>query len=135
MSRVALDAFALLKEVAMFIPRSIFVARTIVLTLTCLCLLSVGSTSISHAPQLSAVGSEDTSHGIKLQAQLSGTVILRAVFAADGKVKYIFAIHPLDYGLTEQAIRAARQINFIPATINGKPVSQYIQIEYNFNLY
>lgn len=69
------------------------------------------------------------------QAGVSGTVILRAVFAADGKVKYILVIRSLPYGLTEQAIRAARKIKFIPATIDDRPVSQFIQIEYNFNLY
>ncbi len=69
------------------------------------------------------------------QSGVQGTVVLRAVFAADGRVKYIFVIKGLDYGLTEACIRAARSIRFIPATIDGRPVSQYVQIEYNFNLY
>jgi len=38
-------------------------------------------------------------------------------------------------GLTLKAVQAARQIRFIPATVNGQPVSQWVQIEYNFNLY
>jgi hypothetical protein len=38
-------------------------------------------------------------------------------------------------GLTEQAIKAARRIKFIPATKDGQPVSTYIQLEYNFNLF
>jgi len=41
----------------------------------------------------------------------------------------------LPYGLTERAIAAARQIKFTPATKDGRPVSMYIQLEYNFNLY
>lgn len=67
--------------------------------------------------------------------QVTGTVVLRAVFAADGQVRAIRPIRTLPDGLTIQAIRAARGIKFIPATRNGQPVSQYIQIEYNFNLY
>lgn len=67
--------------------------------------------------------------------QVEGTVVLRAIFAADGTVQHILVLHPLPYGLTEKAIKAARQIKFVPATKDGRPVSQFIQIEYNFNLY
>jgi TonB family protein len=64
-----------------------------------------------------------------------GTVVLRAIFAADGKVRNIRVVKDLPNGITFSAIRAARQIKFIPATLSGTPVSQYVQIEYNFNLY
>ncbi len=47
----------------------------------------------------------------------------------------ITAVSGLPYGLTERAIAAARQIKFVPATKDGRPVSMYIQLEYNFNLY
>ena len=67
--------------------------------------------------------------------QVTGTVVLRAVFAADGKVKAIFPVRSLPRGLTLNAIRAAQQIRFIPATKDGQPVSMFIQVEYNFNLY
>ncbi|MDT5059855.1 MAG: hypothetical protein QOH63_562, partial [Acidobacteriota bacterium] len=45
------------------------------------------------------------------------------------------AVSGLPNGLTERAIAAARQIRFTPAMKDGHAVSQYIQIEYNFNLY
>lgn len=67
--------------------------------------------------------------------QITGTIVLRAVFASDGTVKHILVLSGLPYGLTEEAMRAARQIKFIPATIDGRPVSMFIQLEYNFNLY
>jgi len=67
--------------------------------------------------------------------QVTGTVTLRAILAASGKVTNIRAISGLPYGLTEQAIAAARKIEFEPAMKDGRPVSQYIQIEYNFNPY
>lgn len=39
------------------------------------------------------------------------------------------------YGLTEASVRAARKIKFIPATVDGRPVSMFVQLEYHFNLY
>jgi TonB family protein len=67
--------------------------------------------------------------------QVSGTVVLRAVFSSSGQVTNIRTVSGLPYGLTERAIAAARQIRFTPAMKDGRAVSQYIQIEYNFNLY
>jgi TonB family protein len=68
-------------------------------------------------------------------AEVEGTVILRAIFATDGTVQNILVLHSLPLGLTERAIQAARQIKFTPATKDGRPVSQFIQIEYNFYPY
>jgi TonB family protein len=67
--------------------------------------------------------------------QVTGTVVLRAVFTSGGQVTNIRAVSGLPFGLTERAIAAARQIKFTPATKDGHPVSMYIQLEYNFNLY
>lgn len=67
--------------------------------------------------------------------QVSGTVVLRAVFSAGGAVTNIRTVSGLPYGLTEKAIAAARQIKFSPAVKDGRAVSQYIEIQYNFNLY
>ncbi|HKR02093.1 MAG TPA: energy transducer TonB [Pyrinomonadaceae bacterium] len=67
--------------------------------------------------------------------QVSGTVVLRAVFSSNGQVTSIRTVSGLPNGLTERAIAAARQIRFSPAMKDGRAVSQYIQIEYNFNLY
>ena len=69
------------------------------------------------------------------RANLVGMVRLRATLAADGEIKHILVIMPLRYGLTEKAIKAAREIKFTPATVNGVPVSQYVILEYNFNVY
>jgi len=62
-------------------------------------------------------------------------VVLRAIFTSSGQVSSIRAVSGLPFGLTERAIAAARQIKFSPATKDGHPVSMYIQLEYNFNLY
>ena len=67
--------------------------------------------------------------------QITGTVVLKAVFASDGSVRHILVVQALPNGLTQQSIAAARRIRFIPATLNGKPVSMWMQLEYNYNLY
>jgi TonB family protein len=67
--------------------------------------------------------------------QVAGTVVLRAVFSSNGQVTNIRSVSGLPNGLTERAMAAARQIRFTPAMKDGRAVSMYIQIEYNFNLY
>ena len=69
------------------------------------------------------------------QNAVTGTVVLKVVFSSKGSVTNIRVVSGLPYGLTEQAIDAARKIKFIPAMKNGKYVSMWIQLEYNFNLY
>jgi TonB family protein len=66
---------------------------------------------------------------------VTGTVVLRAVFSASGEVTNIRVVSGLPYGLTENAVDAARRIEFSPAMKDGRPVSQYIQIEYDFSLF
>jgi TonB family protein len=67
--------------------------------------------------------------------QISGTVVLRAIFASSGEVVQVRALDTLPFGLTETAIAAAREIKFVPAMKNGRPVSVYMHLEYNFSLY
>jgi protein TonB len=67
--------------------------------------------------------------------QITGTVVLRVIFSSLGHVEQIRTVQQLPFGLTERAIAAARQIKFLPATRGGRPVSVYMQLEYNFNLY
>ncbi len=69
------------------------------------------------------------------QNDVNGAVLLRVVLAADGTVKHILALQSLSNGLTEQTIKAARQIKFIPATKDNHPVSTSVMIEYEFHLY
>jgi TonB family protein len=66
---------------------------------------------------------------------ITGVVRLRAVLAADGHVRDIITLKRLPEGLTEKAIAAARQIKFTPANLNGQPVSQFVVLEYYFNIY
>ncbi len=67
--------------------------------------------------------------------QITGTVTLRAIFSASGQVISISPVSRLPDGLTERAIAAAKSIRFVPATKDGHPVSMWMELQYNFNLY
>ena len=65
-------------------------------------------------------------------ANAGGEVRLEMVLAADGTVKNIFPMKPLEHGLTESALDAARKIKFTPAIRDGQPVSQFVVLSYEF---
>jgi len=67
--------------------------------------------------------------------QVTGTVVLQMILNSSGGVTDIRTVSGLPFGLTEKAIAAARRIRFTPAIREGRPVSQYIRVEYNFNIY
>jgi len=67
--------------------------------------------------------------------KVSGTIRLRVVLSPTGHVTDIEAVTWLPNGLTESAMRVARQMRFFPAEKGGRPVSQYVNLEYNFNIY
>ena len=65
---------------------------------------------------------------------VQGIVILRVLLLGDGKLDRIRVVRRLPYGLTENAIRAACEIKFKPAMKDGKPVAQWVALEYGFRL-
>lgn len=64
----------------------------------------------------------------------SGTVRLRAVLGAQGRVTTVKVLKPLPDGLTYSAVKAACAIRFKPATKDGRPVAQYVILEYGFRI-
>ncbi len=64
-----------------------------------------------------------------------GIVTLAVLFGADGKVKYMIPLKGLNYGLTEQCMAAAREIEFEPEMRDGKPVSVILQVQYTFTIF
>jgi TonB family protein len=68
-------------------------------------------------------------------AGIAGTVILRAVFTAYGTVDNILVVRSLPAGLTAASVQAARRIKFTPATMDGKPVPVFMELQYNFNFH
>ena len=65
---------------------------------------------------------------------VQGSVILRVLLLGDGKLDRVRVVKRLPYGLTENAIRAACEIQFKPAIKDGKPVAQWVALEYGFRL-
>lgn len=66
---------------------------------------------------------------------LSGVVVVRAIFSGSGTVGRIDVVRGLPFGLTEEAIKAAKAVKFDPAIRNGNEVSITRSIEYSFILY
>ena len=73
--------------------------------------------------------------------RIEATIVLRAVLSSTGKVMGIKFEKAIPNNLpedilkkfTEASIKAAEKITFKPATKDGRPVSTYVQLEYNFH--
>lgn len=69
------------------------------------------------------------------QNQVQGSVTLRITFLANGSIGSITPVSGLGYGLTEQAIAAARRIQFEPAKSNGVAQTVTKTFQYGFTIY
>jgi hypothetical protein len=67
--------------------------------------------------------------------QIAGTVALRVTLLASGQPGAVTAIRTLPFGLTDQAIDAARRITFEPARRDDTPITVVKQIEYSFMIF
>lgn len=66
---------------------------------------------------------------------VQGAVILRIQFLDTGEIGTISAVKRLPYGLTENAVEAAKKIKFEPAKKGGKAITVTRQVEYSFSIY
>lgn len=62
----------------------------------------------------------------------SGMVALRLTLHSTGKVSEVMVLRGLPDGLTGNAIDTACRVEFTPARKDGRAVSQYVTIEFNF---
>lgn len=69
------------------------------------------------------------------QAAFSGAVRLRVTFLANGGIGAVTPVTSLSYGLTEQAIAAAKKTVFIPQRKNNVNITTAKLVEYGFTLY
>ena len=71
-----------------------------------------------------------------MQNKIQGSVWLEAVVTAEGDIGEVKVTRSLDteYGLDQEAIKAAKQWKLKPATREGKPVAVWITIELTFTL-
>lgn len=67
--------------------------------------------------------------------QISGEVLLRVTFSAKEEINAITPLKKLPFGLTEQAIAAAKEITFKSASRNGIPISITKPVIYQFTIY
>lgn len=66
---------------------------------------------------------------------VTGDVKLRVTFLADGSIGAVSPVNSLPFGLTEQAIAAAKKLTFLPARKNGKKISVAKLVQYSFKIY
>jgi TonB family protein len=69
------------------------------------------------------------------KAKINGSVIVAVAINEEGGVDDVKIVHPLGYGLDQNAMAAARQNKFTPATKDGKPVAVQLNMEMTFKLY
>jgi len=61
--------------------------------------------------------------------------VLRAVVNKSGAVSEVVLVKKSGCSFDQDAIRVARKTKFEPARKDGQPVSQYVQMEYEFKKY
>ena len=65
-------------------------------------------------------------------AKARDEVRIRLVLSGDGTIRNMFPIKSAGYALTESAVTAALEIKFEPAVKDGRPVSQFVTLVYEF---
>lgn len=68
------------------------------------------------------------------QARLEGTCVLLSTINRQGVVENIQVLKRLGIGLDENAIAAAQNFRFQPATLNGQPVPVHMEIKFFFSI-
>lgn len=102
----------------------------------------VGAGKKSH-PVIKNKPKPDWPKSVKKKADC--TVVLRAVFTSKATVTNVhfvearpavpdaLSVEDIE-ALTKRAIEAAYQIKFVPATKDGRPVSMWMELQYNFTV-
>jgi protein TonB len=67
--------------------------------------------------------------------RISGRVLVEAIVTSDGTVASATVVRSLDPGLDRNALEAAREWRFRPATLDGQPVSVSIVLELAYQLH
>jgi TonB family protein len=69
------------------------------------------------------------------KAKINGSVVVAVAINEEGGVDDVKIVRGLGYGLDQNAMDAARQSKFTPATKDGKPVPVQINMAMTFKLY
>jgi protein TonB len=94
----------------------------------------VGDAGLVRPRLIHVVGPTYTSEAMR--AGIAGVVVMKAVVNADGSVGDVVVTRSLDqqYGLDEQAVKAAKGWTFAPGTRGGVPVAVRVTLETEFTV-
>jgi len=67
--------------------------------------------------------------------KISGSVRLALTVTTDGLARDVKVTLGLEKSLDQQAVKAVSTWKFEPATLDGKPVPVYVEVEVTFNTY
>jgi TonB family protein len=66
---------------------------------------------------------------------IAGMVFLQMVVDAQGRPGAVTIVRPIGFGLDEKAVEAVEHSLFRPGTLNGKPVSELVNLQVTFRIY
>jgi TonB family protein len=66
--------------------------------------------------------------------RIEGEVLLEVVLEASGNLRVVRVVHGLGHGLDDNAVKAAEQIHFKPATRDGQPADSTVVLHIIFQL-
>jgi TonB family protein len=66
--------------------------------------------------------------------RIEGEVLLEVVLEASGNLRVVRVVHGLGHGLDDNAVKAAEQIHFKPATRDGQPTDSTVVLHIIFQL-
>jgi len=66
---------------------------------------------------------------------IAGMVFLQMVVDAQGRPGEVTIVRPIGFGLDERAVEAVEHAQFRPGTLNGKPVSEVVNLQVTFRIY
>jgi TonB family protein len=66
---------------------------------------------------------------------IAGMVFLQMVVDANGRPGSVRIVRPIGFGLDERAVDAVQHAQFRPGTLNGKPVSEMVNLQVTFRIY
>lgn len=78
---------------------------------------------------------DPTSNEYAQKNNIAGMVFLQMVVDANGHPGDITIVRPIGFGLDEEAVNAVEHSQFRAGTLNGKPVSEVVNLQVTFRIY
>jgi TonB family protein len=66
---------------------------------------------------------------------IAGMVFLHVVVDANGRPGAVTIVRPIGFGLDERAVEAVQHAQFRAGTLNGKPVTEVVNLQVTFRIY